>query len=53
MTMSGQEKAKTCEDQEDETMTGNGGGRQKFKHIDGDLPWCMRSKDDEVEVKTR
>ena len=51
--MSSQEKTKTCKDQEDEKMTGESGGRQKYKHVDSDLPLCMRSKGDEVEVKMK
>ena len=37
-------------DQMDDTGTGNGGGRQKLKHIDGDFPWCMRRKSEHKEA---
>ena len=39
--------------QRDETRTGNGGGRQQLKHVDGDFPWCMRRKSEDNEAKTR
>ena len=41
------------EGQRDEKRTGNGGGRQELKHVDGDFPWCMRRKGEDNEAKTR
>ena len=34
-------------------MKGKGGGRQRLKHVDGGVPLCMRSKDDEKESKPK
>ena len=53
MTMSSHKKTRIYKDQEDEKTNGKGGGRQKFKHVDGDFPLCMRSKDEKCELKMR
>ena len=52
-TMSSQEYTETHKDQKHDKETGNGGGRQKLKHVDGDFPWCMRRKSEDNEAKTR
>ena len=51
--MSSQKDTETHKDQRDDKRTGNGGGRQKLKHIDGDFPWCMRRKSEDNEAKVR
>ena len=51
-TMSSQEYTETHNGQRDDKGTGNGGGRQKLKHADGDFPWCMRRKSEDNEAKT-
>ena len=47
MTMRSLEEAKTCKEQENKSVRGRGkgGSRQSLKHIDGDVPMCMRNKD--------
>ena len=45
-TVSSHEEATVCKDKEDESLKGEGGGRQRLKHLDGDVPPCMRSKDE-------
>ena len=50
-TMSSHEEATLCKDQEDERMKGKGGGRQRFQHVDGDVPLCMRHIDEECDSK--
>ena len=52
-TMSSQEYTATHKDQKHDKETGNGGGRQKLKHVDGDFPWGMRGKSENNEAKTR
>ena len=52
-TMRCQEEPKTCPEQENESVRGRGGSRQGLKHIDGDVPWCMRRKAKENEVKSK
>ena len=52
-TMSSQKDTETHKDQRDDKRTGNGGGRQKLQHVDGDFPWCMRRKSEDNEAKTR
>ena len=51
--MRSQEESKTCKEQEVERVRGRGGGRQSLKHIDGDVPMCMRNKDKDVEMKSK
>ena len=34
-----------------ERMKGKGGGRQRLKHVDGDVPLCMRNKDEDENSK--
>ena len=46
-TTSSQEYSETHKDQRDDKGTGNGGGRQKLKHVDGDFPWCRRRKSED------
>ena len=50
-------KTKSCQKntqgQRDEKRTGNDGGRQKLKHVDGDFPWCIKRKGEDNEAKTR
>ena len=45
MTVSSHEEETVCEGQEHETMKVKGGGRQRLKHVDGDLPLCMRKNE--------
>ena len=45
MTTISQESSKTSEDQENKTRNRKGGGRQKFKNVDGDVPMCMKIND--------
>ena len=52
-SMSSQKYTETHKDQRDDKGTGNGGGRQKFNHVDGDFPWCMRRRSEDNEAKTR
>ena len=52
-TTSSHERATLCKNQEDERMKGKGGGRQRLKHVDGDVPLCMRSKDEGRESKPK
>ena len=40
-----QESSKTSEDQENKKRNRKGGGRQKFKNFDGDVPMCMKIND--------
>ena len=42
----------THNDQRDDKRTGNGGVRQKLKHVDGDFPCCMRRISEDNEAKT-
>ena len=49
MTMRSHEETTSWNDQEDGMMKGKGGGRQRLKHFDGDVPLCMRNKDEEWE----
>ena len=51
--MSSQEYTETHKDQWDDKATGNSGGRQKLKHLDGDFPWCKKRKSEDNEAKTR
>ena len=44
-TMRSQDYTETHKDQRDDKGTGNGGGRQKLKHVDGG--WCMRRKSED------
>ena len=53
MTLSSHEETKIYKDQEDEKVNGKGGGRPKFKHVDGDVPLSMRSKEDERKGKEK
>ena len=53
MTMSSQEVPKKCKEQENENVRRRGGRRQSLKHIDGDVPMCMRSKDKDVGMKSK
>ena len=39
-TMSSRVYTETHKDQRDDKRKGNGGGRQKLKHVDGDFPPC-------------
>ena len=48
-----QEYTETHKDQRDDKGTGNGGGIQKIKHVDGDFPRCMRRKSEDNEAKPR
>ena len=45
LTTCGQNETKTHNEQEDERVKGKGGSRQSLKHIDGDVPMCMRNED--------
>ena len=51
--MSSQDGTTIRKEQEDECVKGKGGGRQSLKHIDGDVPVCVRNKgnDDELKLK--
>ena len=40
-------------DQEDERTKGKGGGRQRLKHVDGDVPLCMQNNDEERESELK
>ena len=42
--MCSQDESKTRNEQENEGVKGKGGGRQSLKHIDGDVPMCMKIK---------
>ena len=53
MTMRSQEESKTCKQHANTRVRGRGGGRQSLKHIDGDVPMCMRDKDKDVEMKSK
>ena len=53
LTTCGQNETKTHNEQEDERVKGKGESRQSFKHIDGDIPMCMRGKDRYVELKPK
>ena len=53
MTMCSQEESKTCNEQENGSVKGKGGFRQNLQHIDGDVPLCMRNKDNDVDLKTK
>ena len=44
-TMRSQDYTETHKDQRDDKGTGNGGGRQKLKHVDGG--WCKRRKSED------
>ena len=33
--------------------TGDGGGREKLKKVDGDFPACMRRENDNNDINTR
>ena len=48
-----QDETTTHKEQEDGWVKGNGGGRQGLKHIDGDVPMCMRNKGKDVELKSQ
>ena len=39
--------------QRDDKRKGDGGGRQKLKHVDGDLPCCMSRKSEDNEATMR
>ena len=49
MTMRSQEEPKTCKEQENESVRRRCGSRQSVKHIDGDVPMCMRNESKEIE----
>ena len=49
MAMSSHEETSLWNGQEDGMMKGEGGGRQRLKHVVGDVPMCMRNKDEEWE----
>ena len=34
-------------------MRGKGGGRHRYRHVEGDVPLCMRRKVDENEAKSK
>ena len=38
-------QSRSRNEQENERVKGKGGSRQSLKHIDGDVPLCMRKKD--------
>ena len=48
-----QDETKTHNEQEDGRVKGKGGGRQSFKHIDGDFPMCMKNENKDVELKLK
>ena len=52
-TMRSRVYTETHKDQRDDKRKGNGGGRQKLKHVDGDFPCCMRRKSVDKEAKVR
>ena len=43
----------TQENQRSDRSTSEGGGRDKFKNIEGDFPTCMRQKNDNNDDNTR
>ena len=47
--MRSHEETALWNDQEDGMMKGKGGGRQRLKHVVGDVPLYMRNKDEEWE----
>ena len=53
MTVSSHEEETVCEDQEHERTKGRGGGKQRLKHVDGDVPLCMTKNDDECETEMK
>ena len=53
MTLCSQDETTTHKDQEDEWVKGKGGGRQSLKHIDGDVPMCMRNRDEEHGLESK
>ena len=50
--MCSQEESKTCNEQENGSVKEKGGSRQNLKHIDGDVPMCMRNQDKDVDLNT-
>ena len=52
-TTSGQMHTATQENQRSDRSTSEGGGRDKFKKIDGDFPTFMRHKKDNNDDNTR
>ena len=53
MTLCSQDETPTHKDQEDEWVKGKGEGRPSLKHIDGDVPMCMRNKDEEHGLESK
>ena len=53
MTVRCLEETKTCKEKENESVRRKGGGRQSLKHIDGDVPMCMRNEDKDVRMKSK
>ena len=51
--MCSHDETTTRKEQEDERVKGKGGSRQSLKHIDGDVPTCMRNIDEENELKSK
>ena len=49
--MGSHEDATICKHEENERIKGEGGGRQKLRHVDGDVPLCIRKKMTNVKQK--
>ena len=49
--MSSLECARVSIGEERDHMEGKGGGRQRLRYIDGDVPRCMRHNDDKSKSK--
>ena len=52
-TTSSQMRSATQENQRSDRSTSEGGGRDKFKKVDGDFPSCMRHEQDSNDDNTR
>ena len=52
-TMRSQEEPKTCTEPENESVRETGGSTQGLRHIDGDVPMCMRNEDKDAGMNSK
>ena len=52
-TMSSRVYTETHKDPRDDKRKGDGGGRHKLRHVDGDFPCCMRRTSEDNEANMR
>ena len=53
MTTRSQKEIKACKEQENVNVRRRGGGSQGLKHIDGDVPLCIRNNNKDAGMKSK